>query len=173
VRKSALFVALLVVACGGSSSEKALRELLPASGEITGWVEDTSRGEAGPEETSELTVAYDWVDGAMDKFKLHGWEALAREYYKNSDMKLTLYIYRMSSTQNAEAVYQAIADYSGVEWTDTQFGGGESKGRFGVIYTYCYADAVKGKYFLESSATPGSAETAAKDFFRAALKKIP
>lgn len=173
MRKAALFIALLAIGCGGSSTEKALKDLLPASGEITGWVEDTAKGEAGPEETSELTLAYDWVDGAMDKFKLHGWEALAREYYKNGDMELTLYIYRMSSPQNAEAVYEAIADYSGVEWTDTQFGGGESKGRFGVIYTYCYADAVKGKYFLESTTKPSSAEQAAKSFFQAALKKIP
>ena len=58
-------------------------------------------------------------------------------------------------------------------WTDTAFGGGESAGRFGAVIYYCYADAAKSKYFVETVTKPPTAETEAKDFIKAVLLKLP
>jgi len=170
-----LLAALMLPACGSSSSSDSPKDYLPASGEITGWAEDADKGEPGPEETDDLAVATIWVNGAIDHFvATEGWVSLAREFYKNaSDVEISLHIYMMNSDAKAGEVYAAIEGYTGVTWTDTDFGGGESEGRFGVVFTYCYADAIKGKYFLETTTKPTTAETEAKDFMKAVLNKIP
>jgi hypothetical protein len=173
-----LAVALMVPACGSSGNgngDGSVKDYLPASGEITGWAEDTAKGEPGPEETGDLATATLWVDGAMDIFvDTGGWVALAQEHYKNaSDVEISLHIYEMTEAAKADEVYVAMQDYAGVSWTDTAFGGGESNGRFGTVFTYCYADATKGKYFVETTTKPVAAETEAKDFIKAVLNKIP
>jgi hypothetical protein len=169
-----LALTLVLPACG-SSSNGSVKDYLPASGEITGWAEDTLKGEPGPEETSDVAVATIWVNGAIDRFvATGGWVALAQEYYKNaSDVEISLHIYEMTTTAKADEVYAAMEDYTGVTWTDTAFGGEESNGRFGVVFTYCYADATKGKYFLETTTKPTTAETEGKDFIKAVLLKLP
>lgn len=171
-----LALALVFSACGSSGNGGgSVKDYLPASGEITGWAEDTEKGEVGPEETDDVAVATNWVNGAIDRFvATGGWVALAQEYYKNaSDVEISLHIYGMATAAKADEVYAAMEDYTGVTWTDTAFGGGESNGRFGVVFTYCYADATKGKYFLETTTKPNTAETEAKDFIKAVLNKMP
>lgn len=173
-----LAVALLAPACGSSGNgngDGSVKDYLPASGEITGWAENTDKGEPGPEETADMATATLWVDGAMAIFEdTGGWVALAQEFYRNaSDMEITLYIFEMTDSTKAEEVYTAMESYEGITWTDTAFGGGESAGRFGTVYTFCYADAAKGKYFLETVTKPVTAETEAKDFIKAVLLKLP
>ena len=64
--------------------------------------------------------------------------------------------------------------HSGIDFEeDYDFGGGEDNGRFGDVYTYLYANATKGKYFVETVTEPVSAETEAKDFIKAVLNKLP
>jgi len=148
-------------------------DLLPESGEISGWLENTDWGNPGPEGTDDLSVATMWVDGAMDIFtSAGGWVALAREFYINGDTRISLFIYEMSNATTAGQVYDSIELYSGVQWSDFSFGGGEDRGRFGTIYTECYADAVKGKYFAETRTEPETAETEAKYFIKSVLDKI-
>jgi hypothetical protein len=171
-----LFAAVLALpACGssGNGDNGSVLDYLPADGEITGWAQDTDK--EGPDETSDLATATLWVDGAMAIFDdTGGWVALARESYKNdNDMKITLYIFEMTTAAKADEVYSAMESYEGITWTDTDFGGGESSGRFGTVYTYCYANAAKSKYFVETTTQPVSAETEAKDFFKAVLLKLP
>jgi hypothetical protein len=172
---SSLIMAL--AACGSSSEngDKLVSEYLPASNELTGWEEDASKGEAGPEMTTEIATATIWVNGAMDRFvQAGGWQALGREYYKNGDNEVALYIYEMDAAASAVAAYDAMEDYAGVPWSDFSFGGGESNGRFGCVATfYCYSNATKGKYFLESTVEPIEGETDAKAFFTAVLNKLP
>lgn len=168
---------LAVSACssGNGNGDGSVKDYLPASGEITGWAEDTLKGEPGPEETTEVDIATNWVNGAIDRFvATGGWVALAQEYYKNaSDVEISLHIFEMTDAAKADEVYVAMEDYSGIDWTDTAFGGGEANGRFGTVYTYCYADATKGKYFIETTTKPVTAETEAKDFIKAVLDKLP
>ena len=171
-------VVLMVSACGCSGNGNgggSLKDYLPASGEITGWAEDTEKGEPGPEETAEVAVATNWVDGAIDRFvATGGWVALAQEFYKNaSDMEISLHIYEMTDAAKAGEVYAAMEDYVGITWTDTDFGAGEDNGRWGPTYMYSYADATKGKYFIETTTKPEDAETEAKDFMKAVLNKLP
>ena len=171
-------VVLMVSACGCSGNGNgggSLKDYLPASGEITGWAEDTEKGEPGPEETAEVAVATNWVDGAIDRFvATGGWVALAQEFYKNaSDMEISLHIYEMTDAAKAGEVYAAMEDYVGITWTDTDFGAGEDNGRWGPTYMYSYADATKGKYFVETTTKPEDAETEAKDFMKAVLNKLP
>ena len=173
-----LALVLVVPACGSSGNGNgngSVKDYLPASGEITGWAEDTAKGEAGPEETTDLAVATYWVNGAMDRFDTTGgWVALAQEFYKNAtDMEISLHIYEMSDASKADEVYVAMEDYAGVTWTDTDFAGGEDNGRYGTVYMYSYADATKGKYFIETTTKPEDAETEAKDFIKAVLLKLP
>lgn len=173
-----LALVLVVPACGSSGNGNgggSVKDFLPASGEITGWAENTDKGEPGPEETTDVAVATIWVNGAIDRFvATGGWVALAQEFYKNaSDVEISLYIYEMSDSAKADEVYMAMEDYSGVSWTDTDFGGGQDNGRFGSVFTYSYADATKGEYFIETTTRPSDAETEAKDFMKAVLNKIP
>ena len=166
---------LLTAACGSSGGDdKNVIDYLPASGEISGWVEDTAKGEAGPESTSTIQDATLWVDGAMDLFTATGgWVALAREFYVNGGTRISLFIYEMSNATIAGQVYDTMASYSGVQWSDFSFDGGENLGRFGTIYHDCYADAVKGKYFLETWTEPETADADAKAFMKAVLQKLP
>lgn len=166
---------MLLANCGSSGGgNKDVIDYLPASGEISGWVEDTDKGEAGPESTSDVQEATMWVDGAMDLFTATGgWVALAREFYKNGETRISLFIYEMSDETTAVQVYDTMASYSGVSWSDFSFDGGEDRGRFGTIYTDCYADAVKGKYFVETWTEPETAEAEAKAFTKAVLLKLP
>ena len=168
---------LAVVGCGssGGGEQVDLVDLLPASGQISGWQEDTSRGEAGPEVTSDLAEATMWVDGAMDTFTATGgWVALAQEFYVNGEITIDLHIFEMSDADKASAVYDALADYSGISWTDESYGGGEAKGRFGCTAPfYCGADAQKGKYFIETNTKPATAESEAKALMSAVLQQIP
>lgn len=166
---------MLITDCGSSGGgDKNVIDYLPASGEISGWAEDTNKGEAGPESTSSLQDATLWVDGAMDLFTATGgWEALAREFYINGDTRISLFIYEMSNETTAEQVYDTMESYSGVSWSDFSFDGGEDRGRFGTIYTDCYADAVKGKYFIETWTEPETADADAKAFTKAVLLKLP
>lgn len=172
-----LAAALLAPACGssGNGNGGSVKDFLPASGEITGWAENTDKGEPGPEETSNIETATLWVDGAMAIFnQTGGWVALAQEFYRNaSDMEITLYIFEMTDATKADEVYAAMESYEGITWTDTAFGGGESNGRFGAVIYYCYADAAKSKYFVETVTKPPEAETEAKDFIKAVLLKLP
>ena len=173
-----LALVLVVPACGSSGNgngDGSVKDYLPASGEITGWAEDTDKGEAGPEETTDVAIATYWVNGAMDRFvATGGWVAVAQEFYRNAtDVRISLFIYEMSDTAKAGEVYAAMEDYSGVVWTDTAFGGGEDNGRFGAVYMYCYSNTTKGKYFIETTTQPEAAETEAKDFMKAVLDKLP
>lgn len=172
-----LAVALLAPACGSSDDGNggSVKDYLPASGEITGWAENTDRGEPGPEETADMATATLWVNGAMVIFdETDGWVALAQEFYRNaSDMEISLYIFEMTDATKADEVYTAMESYEGITWTDTTFDGGESAGRFGTVYTYFYADATKSKYFIETVTKPVTAETEARDFTKAVLLKLP
>jgi hypothetical protein len=183
-----MWLGLIVQACGSSNgngtdggvdggNDKTLVDYLPASGEVTGWEENTDYGEPGPEATTDVGVATIWVNGAITRFTdTGGWVGLAIEFYKNGDWKTKLTIYEMDDNQSAQDAYVAMADYEGVPWTDFDFGAGQDSGRFGTVGTfYCYADAVKGKYFVETVPDPVNAdtETMAKDFFTAVLNKLP
>lgn len=173
-------IALIVQACGssGNGDGKSVGEYLPASDELTGWTEDTSLGEPGPEETTEESVATGWVNGAIVGFiDTGGWVALALEHYQNADYKTKLSIYEMSDSTAATAAYDFMSTYNAsVPWADESYGAGESVGRFGTIGTYyCYANAVKGKYFVETTTEPigETTEVLAKEFFTAVLNKLP
>jgi hypothetical protein len=171
-----LVFTLIIPACGSSGNGGgSVKDYLPASGEITGWAEDTDKGEPGPEETEDVAIASIWVNGAIDRFvATGGWVALAQEFYKNaSDMEISLHIYEMTDAAKAGEVYAAMEDYVGLTWADTDFGAGEDNGRWGPTYMYSYADATKGKYFVETTTMPETAETEAKDFMKAVLNKLP
>ena len=88
---------LFAAACGddgGGPQTVALVDLLPASGEVTGWEEDTSQGESGPEVTETVAGATAWVNGAIDHFVADdGWVGLAQEFYKKGALEIELHIY--------------------------------------------------------------------------------
>ena len=172
-----LIFPVLLAACGssGGGQQVSLEDLFPASGEISGWEEDTAQGAAGPEVTSDRATAYEWADGAMDTFdQVGGWVALGREFYVKGDTKVELDIFEMTDEQKAAEVYRQLAGYSGISWEDFDFGAGQSLGRFGCATPfYCGANAVKGKYFVETQTEPHTAEADAKAFFTAVLQRIP
>jgi hypothetical protein len=170
---------LAVSACStdnGNGSEN-LVDFLPASGEVTGWAEDTTKGEAGPEVTSdEPTAVVDWaLNGALEKFvATGGWKAVAREFYINaSDDKIALYIHEMSTSTVGDAYDVIKEDYASANWQDYDYGAGQTLGAFGAVYTYGYAIATKGKYFVDATVEPAAIEDDAKTFLTAVLNKIP
>lgn len=171
---------LAVSACSsgnGNGNGVNLEELLPAGGEVTGWAEDTTKGETGPEVTSDEQIAVvDWaLNGALEKFvATGGWKAVAREFYINAtDDKIALYIHEMSETTTADAYDIIKEDYASASWADYDYGAGQDLGAFGSVYTYGYAIATKGKYFIDATVEPAGAEDGAKTFLTAVLNKIP
>ena len=176
---SILVLTFFIVSCESSDTpneEKSitLMDLMPDSNEILGWYENTKMGEPEIEITDELSVATYWVNGAMDSYtKTGGWIALAREFYKKDDTEVSLYIYEMSSKEKASKVFNELLDYTGVEWSDYDFGGGEDNGRFGVIHKYAYSNVTKGKYLIETQTTPETAAEDAKSFCKSILDRIP
>lgn len=172
--------ALAVSACGsdnGNGNGPDLEEFLPASGEVTGWAEDTNKGETGPEVTSDEQIAVvDWaLNGALEKFvATGGWKAVAREFYINAtDDRIALYIHEMSETTVADAYDIIKEDYASASWADYDYGAGQDLGAFGAVYTYGYAIATKGKYFIDATVEPAAIEDDAKAFLTAVLNKIP
>ena len=168
---------VFIISCGSSDDSKeskSLGEYLPVGGEITGWDENTLMGEEGIETTTDLSVATYWVNGAMDRYtKTGGWVSLAREFYTNGEIKISLFIYEMSNKEKASTVFTELEDYTGVNWQDFEFGGGENNGRFGIIHTYAYTNATKGKYLVETQTMPETAEAQAKSFCKTILERLP
>lgn len=170
---------LAVSGCGSDNGNggPSLEEFLPASGEVTGWAEDTAKGETGPEVTSEEQIAViDWaLNGALEKFvATGGWKAVAREFYINAtDDKIALYIHEMSETTTTDAYDIIKEDYASASWADYDYGAGQDQGAFGAVYTYGYAIATKGKYFIDATVEPAAIEDDAKAFLTAVLNKIP
>jgi hypothetical protein len=148
--------------------------LLPESGEVSGWLEDTSLGQEGPEATDDLATATSWVDGIMDIIDAESkWVALAREFYAKDFFSIGLTIYEMSDELAAMEAYLDTVNYHGVIWGGFDFEGGEDTGRFGILTMFCYASAAKGKYFVETITHPDSGDNEAKAFTKAVLEGIP
>jgi hypothetical protein len=153
-------------------------DYLPAENEVAGWIEDTSRGEPGPESTTDYTIAAQWINGAMERFDANDtWAGLAMEYYINGSMRIKLYIVEMTDAAACTTAYASMEDYSGINnWVDNTFGGSATAGRTGTVFNNWYADAHKGNYFIEIDADPtseaGLAE-AAEAFTAAVLNKLP
>jgi len=175
-------VAGLAAGCGSSNNgdEVKLVDLLPASGEVAGWTENTARGEEGPEVTETVEGATAWVDGAMDGFvESGGWVALAREFYQNGDLLIELYIHEWTDAAAAATGYDDLAQYHSGDipnWTDVSLGAGEAACHTAqVVAFYWYLDAHKDKYLIEMTTAPDDvegAEQAAEDFATAVLNKI-
>lgn len=163
--------------CVPDEQELPVGDYLPTENEVTGWIEDTARGEAGPESTTDYAIAAQWINGAMERFDADDtWAGLAIEFYINGAMRIKLYIVEMDDAAAAATAYSGMEDYQGIDWTVTNFGGGEAAGRSGVVFHNWYANAHKGKYFIEIDADPttedGLAE-AAEAFTTAVLNKLP
>jgi hypothetical protein len=170
--------------CGSSADPdpgKTLAELLPASGEVTGWQENTDRGEPGPETTTDSTQATDWVNGAMDLFlQSGGWAGLGREFYTNGELRINLVIHEWTDSAAATKGYQDLATYHVddiPDWTDVSLGSGEAACRMGKVGSfYWYVNAHKSKYLVETTTEPANdaaAETAAREFAAAVMAKLP
>jgi len=176
-----LTVALAGAGCGSSSEpDKTLKDFLPASGDVPGWLENTDRGEVGVETTVDPTEATDWVNGAMDLFlQSGGWKGLGREFYINGQQRINLVIHEWIDAAAATKGYQDLDTYHAddiPDWTDLSLGAGETGCRIGRVGSYYwYVNAQKSKYLIETTTEPSdaAAETAAKDFVEAVLNKIP
>lgn len=178
----AAFVAGLVAGCGddGGGGGQKLIDLLPASGEVTGWTEDTEKGEPGPQVTQSADDATAWVDGAMDKFvESGGWVALGQEFYTNDDLDISLYIHEWTDAASAAVGYTDLEEYHADDipsWTDVSLGAGETACRTGRVGTfYWYLNGTKSKYLIETTTGPASdenSEQAAQDFAAAVFNKI-
>ncbi len=179
----AAFFAGLAAGCGGSGNggDVQLADLLPASGEVSGWTENTDRGEAGPEATQSVDTATLWVDGAMDGFvQSGGWVGLAREFYSNGDLEIELYVHEWEDAASATTGYTGLATYHGDDiptWNDVSLGAGEAGCHMGQVGSFYYLlDAHKSKFLVELTVAPATgegAEQAAQDFAAAVVAKIP
>ncbi len=176
---ASIVFAILTGGCGSTDNgqQKSLVDYLPGSGDIAGWTENTERGEPGPEYTDSIDTATDWVDGAMDFFvESGGWAGVAREFYINGDIKITLYLHEWTDEAAAKKGYDGLLQYHGATWTEVPLGAGEAACSMGTLGSaYRLTIAYKGKYLLDTETEPVSdeSETAAKDFAKAVLSSLP
>ena len=167
---------LAFVGCGSSDDpdpEKKLEELIPASGAITGWTEDTSQGEAGVEVAYTKDDAEMLINGALDPFVDTGkWVAYACEYYVNGETTIQLQIFEMTDAMGASEIYTYLATHpEGVSWVDITMG---DAGRMAELSSW-RIQTIKGKYFVETITMPRGVDTEqpAKDFASAVLALLP
>lgn len=87
------------------TSEQELKEIIPASGEITGWDEDPADSIQGP---WSGTDPWAWINGGAKPFEDNGFVAVAGETYLHSTdgWKLDLEVVDMGSTSGAEAAFR-------------------------------------------------------------------
>jgi hypothetical protein len=87
-------------------TDKQLQGLVPASGELSDWVEDTSVDpNVGPRLIT--TSAFDWANGGAGPFADHGFEAVAIENYKHQTegWDLTLELVYQTTSEGANAAF--------------------------------------------------------------------
>ena len=175
---------------GGSSIE--LVDILPGSGEVSGWEEDPEAqnwiGEdnpPGPQVTTCLQTtegqdcAEDWVDGAISYYPKDGaWLGLAVEQYKKDPLIVTLIVHELKDQQATDQLFVALEEHPGKDWTPVDFGAGEDRGKIlEVLGAYWWILAAKGNFLVETQTGPTpsieNSESEAKAFAAEVLKKIP
>ena len=163
-----------------SSDEQApyatqLADVLPLGGEITGWDEDTSRGEAGHESATDVAMGKNLINGAIVSIdEIGSWDGLVLEYYQNANnTKISAFVVEMSTRSLGAKAYDEMFEYNpNFDWANTSFGGGEDQGRAGPDIEEWYADIQKGRYFLQFAAKPKAEVDSAKSFITAVLNRI-
>ena len=165
------------IGCGSSDDtepEKKLEDYMPASGAISGWTEDLSQGEAGVEAAYTVDDGEMMINGALDPFVDTGkWAALAIEYYVNGETTIQLRIFEMTDAAGAAEVFEHLATHpEGIPWADITLG---DEGRMAEMATNWLLHTTHGKYFVETTTMPRSADTEqpAMDFAAAVLNGLP
>ncbi|MBN2496477.1 MAG: hypothetical protein JXR96_17925 [Deltaproteobacteria bacterium] len=177
----------LLLGCGTSSNNGSdggtdagngskVEDYVPASGEIAGWTEDTSRGQAGVEAAYTVDDGVALIDGALDPFVDTGkWVSMAIEYYMNGDNRIQLSLFEMQDAAGAAQIYNYLEGHpEGTPWETSDISGADES-RIANQGAYWQIHAIKGKYLAETLTEPRSTETesVAKDFAAAVLDKLP
>lgn len=166
-------------ACGGGGGNGTLpvEQYLPASGEVTGWVEDTTaanNGAAGPEVCRQADGIPDFINGAIDPFVDTGaWVGVAWEFYVNGNRTVEVRLYELGNQAACQQVFTYLETHpEGVPWQPVSLG---QAGRMADQGPYWKTHARQGNYFLETFTFPGdeATEAPARDFAAAILAKLP
>lgn len=183
--KSLVVVCLCVslVACSSEDTNcpASLSACLPTPGGagIENWQEDVDVNKpAGRQASSDVKeIAASWsFNGAIDVFTppdSEGFVALGQEFYKNGDLRITLYLVQNDNQQHAQANFVGMEDYGGYsDWQTLSLDAGETQARIASIVlinqTYLRIDALKGSLFAEMEIHPMVPE--AEDLCEPALK---
>ena len=126
-------------------------QLFPANDEISGYIENTSFGNAGVEVAADGDEAIALIDGSADPFIAAGFIEFGIEYYKNGDSELRLDIWQMNNAQVARTLYSDLtstnAVYMSQIWTDLDIG---QEGRIADTGAYSWVNARSGSYYIEA-----------------------
>ncbi len=174
-------LSLLAFACGGADSpaETAIESLVPASGEVSGWTEDSSTGSQGVEIGKTHAEVEAKIDGDMEPFAAKSFVALARQHYAKDGYQLELRVWQMKDAATAITLYDELATtvslYSALSWSSISVG---EAGRVADSGTTWWANARKKAYHLEarvSQKSVGDATSRAEveTFLKAVASKIP
>jgi hypothetical protein len=174
--RSAVFAALALAACGGSSSSSApdIKTFFPASNEVVGWTQVAAK----PLQVGVgATGASDLVDGAADPFITQGLVQLAMASYDKGNDVLDLRVWQMKDAASAASVYTALLGnslYSANTWGTCPTAIG-SDCRIADTGGHWWVNTRKGAYHVEALIAPKDASTDddAIAFLQAVLAKIP
>jgi len=195
---------LVLAACSGggdptdggsdTNGDHPVEYYIPASGEISGWVEDPAKCgyatscDPGVQVADTETEATDIVDGHITIFTQDSqgnprtWVALAMEFYKRSDdatKTIGLELYQMGSAADAQGAYedQRFKTYAEYE----EFSLGDAARIHSEPTTaapeYYWLHARKGVYVVNmleaKTGTDAPGKQAAVDFLTALVQKLP
>lgn len=178
VARTSLLAALLLAACGGSTSQDPpldIATLFPESGQVAGWNEaDALR--VLPAATAGAGYGYGGVNGDADAFIARGLVQLGIQRFAKGGEQLELRVWQMADAASELAVwtYLTASDprYSGGQWAAETLG---EAGRIADTGTYWWLVTRKGAYQVEATIQPNDA-TARTDvvaFVGAVLGRIP
>jgi hypothetical protein len=110
-------IALLCFVCNKAATEsKSVQDLVPASGEVTGWTRDGALDTAAT--AAELTTL---LGSSAQPYVDNGFAGFCRQYFAGalagSSVRLELRVADMKDTTHAKAVYAAFAATGQTAWT--------------------------------------------------------
>jgi hypothetical protein len=180
VARTSLLAALLLVACGGSSSNSEkpsldISTLFPADNEVPGWTRaDALR--VLPAATAGAGYGQGGVNGDADAFVARGLVQLGIQRFAKGNAQLELRVWQMADAAAELAVWTFLTTsdprYSGAQWTAQSLG---DAGRIANTGTYWWLVTRKGAYQVEATIQPSdaTARTDVVTFVGAVLAKIP
>jgi hypothetical protein len=164
---------LLLTSCSSESNDSCnpLTSCLLSDNEVSGWVENTDIGQAGPQQTSDRSFIANELsfNGAIEHIPSN-MVALAYENYKNGAAEANVYLLEAPNAASGKTMYENLENYlKDFDETNLALGDGGRVMRAGL---YVFIEAYKGKFVAQVRVKPEAQEQAANDIISAIFAKI-